>query len=171
VARYEIDPSRSVAWIGARSSLHPIHSENPGLEGFFEAELRDEGGLELSAPVAGHVELPLERLRSGNPLYDREMKRRVDAKRHPVVAGDLKSMKRAATDGRYLVEGDITFRGVTRPYQGEMGISVDAGTSIFLEGEYVFDVRDFDMEPPRIMMLKVYPDVSVRVRIVATRVD
>ena len=34
-------------------------------------------------------------------------------------------------------------------------------------GESTFDVRDFGMEPPRILMLKVQPDVVVAVEIIA----
>ena len=30
---------------------------------------------------------------------------------------------------------------------------------VSLEGSHVFDIREFGMEPPKIMMLKVYPDV------------
>ena len=33
----------------------------------------------------------------------------------------------------------------------------------------VFDIRDFGMEPPRILMLKVQPEVTVRVEIVAEK--
>jgi hypothetical protein len=36
-------------------------------------------------------------------------------------------------------------------------------------GESSFDVRDFGMEPPRILMLRVEPDVKVRVEIFAER--
>ena len=38
-------------------------------------------------------------------------------------------------------------------------------------GESTFDIRDFGMEPPRILMLKVQPEVGVRVEIVAERED
>ena len=36
-------------------------------------------------------------------------------------------------------------------------------------GQSTFDIRDFGMEPPRILLLKVEPDVTVRVEIVATK--
>ena len=61
----------------------------------------------------------------------------------------------------------MTFRGVTRHFEDEMSFSVLDENSISLEGSHVFDIRDFEMEPPKIMMLKVYPDVSVSVKIVA----
>ena len=43
------------------------------------------------------------------------------------------------------------------------------GTMVVLAGERTFDVRDFGMEPPRILMLKVEPDVTVEVAIVAEK--
>ena len=43
------------------------------------------------------------------------------------------------------------------------------GQMVILAGETTFDVRDFGMEPPRILMLKVEPDVRVKVAIVAEK--
>ena len=41
--------------------------------------------------------------------------------------------------------------------------------TIRLSGSSRFDVRDYGMEPPRILMLKVEPEVDVRVDIQAER--
>ena len=38
-----------------------------------------------------------------------------------------------------------------------------------MTGESTFDIRDFGMEPPRILLLKVQPDVHVRVEIHAEK--
>jgi hypothetical protein len=43
------------------------------------------------------------------------------------------------------------------------------GRQLIVEGEHGFDVRDFDVSPPRILTLKVDPAVIVRARIVADR--
>ncbi|HEY2429754.1 MAG TPA: hypothetical protein VGI06_12540 [Acidimicrobiales bacterium] len=40
--------------------------------------------------------------------------------------------------------------------------------TVRLSGERTFDVREFGMEPPRILTLRVHPDVVVKVEIVAT---
>ena len=45
------------------------------------------------------------------------------------------------------------------------------GEMVILAGEKTFDVRDFGLEPPRILMLKVEPDVTVKVAIVAEKVE
>ena len=46
--------------------------------------------------------------------------------------------------------------------------NVDEQT-IHLAGESSFDIREFGMEPPRILMLKVEPEVEIRVEIFATQ--
>jgi polyisoprenoid-binding protein YceI len=167
VSRYTVDPGRTTVWIDARSSLHPIHSETHGMEGYFDGEVDGSGLLDVTAPVQASLELELAKMSSGNGLYDREMMRRVDARRFPKITAKLQSMTATETDGRYLAEGDITFKGVTQRVSDEVTLSApEAGTIVF-EGQHVFNLPDFGMDPPKIMMLRVYPDVTIRVRIVA----
>ena len=168
MTRYAIDPRRSCVWIDARSSLHPIHSRTTGIEGCFDADVSDTGRVDTTVTPQARLELPVGLLTSGNPLYDREMRRRIDARRHPIICGELRLMKEADGDGRYLVGGDVTFRGITRSYEDEMSFSVVDEHTVALAGERTFDIRHFGMEPPRILTLRVYPEVTVRVEIVAT---
>ncbi|MGC9962422.1 MAG: YceI family protein [Acidimicrobiales bacterium] len=167
MTHYAIDPEKTIVWIEARSSLHPIHSETRGMEGYFDGEVGDDGALELSSPVQARLKLPIAKMSSGNGLYDREMMRRVDARRYPTITATLRSMTATDSRGRYLAEGDITFRGVTQKVADEVSLSTPEDGTVVLEGEHVFNLPDFGMEPPKILMLKVYPDVRVRVQIVA----
>jgi polyisoprenoid-binding protein YceI len=171
LARYRIVPGRSRVWIEARSSLHPIHTETTGLEGWLDLEVHDGGRVDVAAAPGAHLELPVAQLSSGNPLEDRELRRRIDARRYPTIAGDLTLMQETGEDGRYLVEGDLTFKGVTRRYEDEMTLEAVDGEMVILAGEKSFDVRDFGMEPPRILLFKVEPDVTVKVAIVAEKED
>ena len=172
MARYRIVPERSRVWIEARSSLHPIHTETEGLEGWLELDLAAAGGpVDLTVAPSGHLELAVDRLTSGNPVEDRELRRRIDARRHPTIAGDLTLLQETGTEGRYLVGGDLTFMGTTRSYKDQMTVEgVDART-VRLEGTSTFDIRDFGMAPPRILMFKVEPQVTVRVDLVAERTE
>lgn len=165
--RYEIDPAATTVWIDARSSLHPIHSETHGLRGWFSGDIADDGTIDLANPPAASLELPIDVISSGNPLYDREMRRRVDARRYPTIDVTMRALRAGSATGRYVAEGDVSFRGVTQRVEGELRVTRDGAGRIVFEGEHVFLLPDFGMEPPRIMMLKVYPDVTVRVRIVA----
>jgi len=38
-----------------------------------------------------------------------------------------------------------------------------------LTGEYVFDIRQFGMKPPSMLMIRVYPAISVKVELHGTR--
>lgn len=167
MTRYRIAPARSRVWIAARSNVHPIHSEAGGLTGWLDVELT-EGSLDPDHAPAGHLEFPVDRLASGNPLEDRELRRRIDARHYPTITGDLRAMKPADDGESFRVRGDVTFRGVTRTYEDRMTLQATDDT-LTLDGTSTFDIRDFGMEPPRILLLKVYPDVSVRVEIVAEK--
>jgi polyisoprenoid-binding protein YceI len=171
VARYEIDPARSKVFIHARSSVHPIHSETDGLEGWLELEIRSGGGLDVTAAPRARLSLAVAKLRSGNPLEDRELLRRIDAKKFPMIEGSLTAMTETGEDGHWVARGDVTFRGVTRNCAGELTITSADDHAIRVEGHGRFDVRDFGMDPPRILMLRVHPDVDVRIDVVATRGD
>ena len=46
-----------------------------------------------------HLEFPVDSLKSGNPLEDRELQRRIDARRFPTIIGELKSMKQTGRTG------------------------------------------------------------------------
>jgi polyisoprenoid-binding protein YceI len=167
--RYEIDPSRSSVTIDASSSVHPIHSQTKGLEGWLELELLDDGRVNLAAPPAARLSLPVEQLKSGNPLEDRELRRRIDARRYRTIDGELTGMTQGGRAGVYRVRGDITFRGVTRSYEDEMTFTRrDAGT-IAVTGHSTFDIRQFGMEPPKVLMLRVHPEVRVAIEVVATK--
>ena len=70
-------------------------------------------------------------------------------------------------DDRLQVRGALTFRGVTQSVEGELALSRVDDRTIRLEGASTFDIRDFGMEPPRVLMLRVEPEVDVRVELVA----
>jgi len=155
-------------WIEARSSLHPIHTRTDGLEGFLELVHDGAGRVSLEgARPSAHLSLPVDRLRSGNALEERELRRRIDSGRFPTIDGELTAMRASGTDGRYHVRGDLTFRGVTRTCEDEMEFAFREDGTVRAAGHSTFDVRDFGLEPPRILMFRVEPEVQVRVEIIA----
>ncbi len=156
-------------WIDARSNVHPIHSSTDGLEGFVDLALSPDGQVDLAAPMAGKLSLSVDRLRSGNRMEDRELHKRIDARRFPTIAGVLDTIEKSDDDERYRVGGDITFRGVSRHHEDLMKIGSVDDQTLQLEGRSSFDIRDYGMDPPRMLMLKVEPVVDVRVEIFAVR--
>jgi polyisoprenoid-binding protein YceI len=168
VARYRIDPDRSHVWIDGKSSVHPIHSSTDGLDGYVELEMGPEG-VDLATKPAARLSLPVSRLSTGNRLEDRELQRRIDARRYPTIEGVLALIDRSGDNGSYRIAGDITFHGVDRRYTDEMTIAAVDSDTIKLAGRSRFDVRDFGLEPPRMLMLRVEPEVDVRVEILAVK--
>jgi polyisoprenoid-binding protein YceI len=169
VARYQIVPERSQMWIEGRSSLHPIHANTSGLEGFIDIEFDAAGEVNLTAPPTGQLSLDVTRLNSGNRVEDRELQRRINSRRYPTIDGVLDQIARDGADGQYTVSGAITFRGVSRQYEDLMEIHAVDDQTVQLGGSSKFDIRDFGMEPPRLLLLKVEPEVEIRVEIFAER--
>lgn len=167
-ARYTFDSVRSCIWVSGRSSLHPINTETRGISGWFQAAIRDDGSLDLDVPVAGLLELSVNRLTSGNVLYDRELKRRMDARRFPTILGEVTAVELCGNHPSYTVTGDISFHGKTRTFTHEMSIEIDDG-EVLLSGDDVFDIREFGMKPPSMLMVRVYPEIVVRVELYGTR--
>ena len=164
LARYTFDSVRSCVWVSGRSRLHPINTETRGITGWFETATHDDGSLNLDLPVAGELELAVERLTSGNQLYDHELRRRIDARRFPTIAGRVSAIAAGGPHPHYVVTGDISFHGKTRTFEHDMHIEVhEEGVS--LTGDYVFDIREFGMKPPSMLMIRVYPEISVRVEL------
>lgn len=170
MSRYRIVPERSHVWIDARSNVHPIHSGTDGLEGFVELEIGSDGEVDLGVkPPSGKLSLQVSRLSSGNGMEDRELQKRIDARRYPTIDGVITSVERSAGANTYRVNGEVTFRGVLRPHSDQMTIFSSGDSTIELAGSSSFDIRDFGMDPPRILVLKVQPDVDIRVEIVAEK--
>lgn len=168
MARYEIIPERSPLAAEARSSVHPIRVEATGFQGYLDLELAD-GRLDLAAPVGGHVEFPADRVKTGNRLYDYELDRRLDVRRYPRMTGDVREIRPRVGGNGYRMRGDLTFHGVTRSVEGDLRVRPLDDQTIEVEGELQLDMRDFGLEPPKLLMLRVHPDVRVRARAIAKR--
>ena len=168
MTRFIVQPERSLVAIQARSSVGPIEWEASGAEGWVEAEVAD-GAIDTTVPPKAHLELAVRNLESGNTLYDAELMRRIDARRHPVTTVDLTQAKGEAN--RYQLVGNVTFHGVTRQLRGSVEASVEPSGELRVTGEQTFDIRDFHVPSPTILMLKIFPDVRVRLRLEAVRED
>ena len=94
MTRYSIVPDRSQVWIDARSNVHPIHSSTSGLEGYVELDLEPSGTVDPAGTPAGRLSLPVDRLKSGNRMEDRELQKRIDARKFPRIEGQLGTDRR-----------------------------------------------------------------------------
>ena len=162
VAAYSIMPGDSEVRVTAKSTVHAINGRAVEVEGSVDADVSD--GVPRS--LEGRIEVAIDSLRSGNALYDAELQRRVDARRFPSIIGQVRKAVPLGDDGLFRVEGDLTFHGVTRAVEGKVLVRQD-GDRLTVEGEQVFDIRDFGVKPPKILVLRVEPTVKVQISLVA----
>jgi PadR family transcriptional regulator PadR len=168
--RFAVVPDRSVVLIEARSTVGPITFGAVGISGTIEAEVHD-GQVQPGRAPSAHLEIDVTGLRSGNGLYDAELLRRIDARRHPVVALDLRGASAVGSLDRFHVDGEVTVHGTTRPIHGTVNVCLPSPGKLVVSGEQVFDIRDFDIASPTVLMLRIYPDVLVQLQVEAEPMD
>jgi polyisoprenoid-binding protein YceI len=162
-------PRRSHFSIEGRSSLHPVKASTSDLAGWLELSQLPDGKLDNGPPVSGRLEVPVESMKSGIDLYDRELRRRLDARRYPLIVAELLAVHEVEPLRRYQMAGNLTFNGVTRRAEGVLAVNQLDERTIEAVGEHTFDVRDFGIVPPRVLLFAVYPDINVKLHLVAER--
>ena len=154
--RWSIGAGGSSVTFVATSSVHAIRTTGSAT-GWLESAF-DDDGFSPGAALHGRLEIPLAGLTSGNPLIDREMKRRVDTSTHPFIVAEIVSTE--DTGGNTArITGTIRFLDEETLVEGELNLH--PGPRLGGVGE--FDVRWWGLEPPRLFMLKVDPIVTVEI--------
>ena len=164
---YEVSPEVSAVVIRARSSVGPIDFATTALTGSIDVEVGDDGVVRAEG-AAGHLTVLLTSIGSGNDLYDAELLRRIDARRFPRAVLDLAGATRIEGTDRFRLAARLTFHGATRDIEGTVEVRFDDDV-VVVHGEQVFDVRDFDVTVPTMVMLKIFPDVVVALHVEARR--
>lgn len=164
--RFRLVADRSVVLIEVRSTVGPISFGAVGVTGSIAAELEGDTIRPGTQPAA-RIEVAVDGLSSGNVLYDAELARRIDARRYPVATLDLQECVAIGSESRYRLGGQLTFHGVTRSAYGTVHVSAAGADRLVVTGEQVFDIRDFAVPSPTMLMLRIYPDVRVRLHVEA----
>jgi len=158
--RFRLVADRSVVLIEVRSTVGPLSFGAIGVTGEVRAALSG-GALCTDCPPSARLEIDVSGLSSGNSLYDVELQRRIDARRYPITTVELRECQASGPGARYRLSGDLTFHGVTRSCEGTVHVE-EAGSRLLITGEQVFDIRDFAIPLPTVLMLRIYPDIRVR---------
>lgn len=169
MARYTILPDRSTMVVEAHSTLGPILFEALGTQGEIEATVED-GVIVASAPVRGRLEVDLRRLISGNSLYDAELARRIDVHHFPTVVVEL-AEHTPVDRTRHFLRGILTFHGETHEIDGTVQVEASEDTHLQVVGEQSLDIRRFGIPQPGMLMLRIFPDVIVRLFVAAALDD
>ena len=168
MATYLVLPRESPVTVDAQSSVHPVRATSLALTGSIEFELGDHGRPDLGRPYRAELRLALESIRSGNRLQDREMQRRLRSRHDPDIVVEVTEATGPGGDQAYRATARLTVRGITREVEAGIRLAID-GDRLVVEGEKVIDMRWFGVDPPRLLVLKVQPEVVVRVRVTALR--
>jgi hypothetical protein len=166
---FRVVAGRSQVDTETSSSLHPIHATASELRGAVEADFGPDGVPNFDHPHTAYLDIPIEALRTGNRLQDMEMQRRMDSRANPVIRVTLLRAWRVDGDGRCRASFEVSAHGRSRPYEDDFTLRID-GERLFVEGRHKFDMRDFGVDPPRFLSMKVDPEVTVRLRVEAEEV-
>jgi len=141
----------------ARSTLHLIRAATHDVTGEAVGEARG-GGFLLDGEPPGFVEVPIRALHSWNPIEDFEMRRAVEAGTYPSLRFELLHV--GGGPDRYDVRGAVIAHGVRREFDADVRVSLEGGW-LTVDGDHVFDVREFGITPPHLLGIRVEPDVRV----------
>jgi PadR family transcriptional regulator PadR len=161
LGQFRLVPDRSAVLIEVRSTVGPLSFGTIGITGSIQAALAD-GILHTGVAPTGCLTIDVSGLNSGNKLYDAELLRRIDARRFPTAKVELRQCSASGSGSRYRLAGELTFHGVTRPAEGSVNVEAISQRRLVITGEQVFDIREFAIPSPTVLMLRIYPDVRVR---------
>jgi PadR family transcriptional regulator, regulatory protein PadR len=167
---FAIDAERSAVLIDVRSTVGPISFGSTGVEGSFSASVLD-GVVNAEPAPSGWLAVDVKALTSGNKLYDAELHRRVNSRRFPTARVELRDCTASTPGSRFQLRGELNFHGVTRKTEGTVYVESLAEDRLVISGEQVFDMRDFAVPSPTVLMLRIFPDVRVRLHAEAELTD
>jgi len=155
-------PERSAVVLDVATSLGPVTFGANGIEGFIEAAVHD-GVVDGTHPAAAHLELLVNRLTSGNSAYDGELHRQIDARRFPTAYVDLyEAVPVDWPSVTFQVRGEVTLRGMTVPASGVVVAERREPGMLVVSGEESLNISDYGIPPPSLFMIKIDPEVKIR---------
>jgi PadR family transcriptional regulator PadR len=197
-AVFRVVGSRSSLVVEARSNVGPIAFSTDQLEGSIAVELA-EGLVAVEPPPVATLRARVASLTSGNPLFDQELVRRVEARRYPFVEVRLATATRIGDGNCYQITGTVTMHGVPCTLAGTVTATVHAPRSwrgagtieevaglagstlavaprqpglvmMTVTGSHIVDIRRFGMAVPTMPLFKLYPDVRLALHVEAEAV-
>lgn len=163
--RFGVDPTSCAVLVEARSNVGPVSFGTTQISGLIEV-VRSGDQIDTALRPSAKLIVPLASLTSGNALYDAELQKRLAVQRFPDVTIELAEAE-AGGGTDYHVTGTVTIHGVTSTLHGGVTLSFPEDDAVLITGEHVIDVRDFDIDVPSVLMLRIYPDVKVSLQLLA----
>jgi hypothetical protein len=164
VAHYRVDSAASRLTVQARSKIHDTSTTFSRITGEVDAD-PDLLGSSPSASFTVHM----GSFDSGSWMKNKKLEKDLDLDRHPEAVFELRALQDVvrAADGAFTATavGAIRYRGreVTVNVAGRG--RVDA-RGIEATGSFDLDIRQVGMQPPKFLMFKVDPEVTIEVTLV-----
>jgi polyisoprenoid-binding protein YceI len=166
--RYAVDGRASSLTYEAKSSLQVITGRAEELDGYVQAAWTEEGALLADPAPAMHLEVPVTRLRSGSTIKDQEVWRLIDVERSPTIFAELRSIESLYAPLVYRATGDVTLGGTRKAYAGQLVVAKEGPDAVSVRGDLEIDIRDYGLEPPRALFVRIEPVIVVHLSLVAT---
>jgi polyisoprenoid-binding protein YceI len=169
MTRYSIVSQRSRVAVEVKSTLQRLEVVSAQLAGEIEADVQD--GRIVPASVKASFSLPAISLLSGNWLVDRDVRVVLETRKYPEISGEVVEVKAADGSGNYWVRGNLRLHGAVREVQGCASLAETSDHHVVFEASTTLDYTLFNLAPPKLLMLRVEPEVQLSGRVFAERVS
>jgi polyisoprenoid-binding protein YceI len=154
----------------AGSSFHVVTGRAEDFSGYIEVAWDAQGRIAADPAAAMHMEVAVAKLRSGSPTKDQEVWRLIDVGRFPRIIAELRSIEPLYGASIYQATGSVTLAGRSRSYTGQMLVVTEDFSEISVRGDLQIDIRDYGLELPRMVFVRIEPVIAVHLSLVARAV-
>ncbi|HUH03494.1 MAG TPA: YceI family protein [Kofleriaceae bacterium] len=159
---YRVDGAGSALVVRARSSVHDTDTRFDQVTGSVEA---DPAALETAGATA-RFEVHMASFDAGDWLKNRKLKKDLELDTHPTAQFELRELREVTRGESSRFEavavGVIRYRGRELPMEIRGSGTMDEH-GIDATGSFDVDIRAFGMQPPKILMFKIEPEVTIEV--------
>jgi polyisoprenoid-binding protein YceI len=155
---FSVVSHRSRVAVEVLSTLQRLELTTEQLTGEFQGEFRDG---RIAPGAVAWLSLPTMSLESGNWLIDRDVRSMFEARKFPEIGGELIEIKSTEEGDDYGLRGNLSLHGVTREVAGRATVVEIGENHVVFEGSMRLDYTLFNLAPPKLLMLRVQPEVTI----------
>ena len=165
--QYKLKAGHSKMLVRARSNIHDTTTEWTKITGYMDVDAATL--VEVGATAT--FEVDMTQFDAGDWLKNRKLRKDMELGRYPTATFQLTELRDVSKqdDGSFIATaiGKLDWRGrsVSLEIAGKGSIDDDG---VSATGTFELDIRDLGMKPPKILMFKVEPTVTVEVTLSAT---
>ncbi len=148
---WRVVPEESYLRFSGSTSLQDFHGSATVVGGVLDTDPDHPGG---------YIEADATTMDTGASRRDRRMHAEVmRSKNFPTVRFDLRAVD--PTPDGMIARGTWTMRGIARELA--IPVRVARGDTVHAIASFILDIRRWDIDPPRVMVVAVDPDVRVEI--------